>query len=253
MDYFKFDPLIFEHPKMTEVGWFSTQVYILLLSVSAKYDLHGRITSGYQDPTWLAARWSVDYGDLEAEPQVAIKNAMARLLDPSAGLFEVDADGSWVILGWSERYEVAQTATQAHFPGMMPGKILNVFTRQDETKRDGGTQEKAEALMTLWNTKAHSNLARVTKLSGQRLPHTRKRLQERSLDEWEKIILKLNTIPWLTGTAKGKESGWRANFDWLIRPGTADKILEGVYDPKGRPQPELRRIESGENLYGSQE
>jgi hypothetical protein len=47
-------------------------------------------------------------------------------------------------------------------------------------------------------------------------------------------------VPFLTGTNK---DGWKANFDFLIKPGTRVKILENAY---GDESEDMLKIIAGE-------
>ena len=46
------------------------------------------------------------------------------------------------------------------------------------------------------------------------------------LNEWETVVKALAASSFCTGGSRG---GWRANFDFLIKDGTFDKVLEGAY------------------------
>jgi len=90
-----------------------------------------------------------------------------------------------------------------------------------------------EPLRELWNAKAHPSLPRCRELTKKRLPKAIERVRERSLAEWEAIILRISASAFCRG--ERGDRGWTANFDWLIQPDTATKVLEGKYDdPRGK-------------------
>lgn len=46
-------------------------------------------------------------------------------------------------------------------------------------------------------------------------------------EDWQEVMKRIRSSPFLTGQS---DRGWKANFDWLLRPETVTKILEGQYD-----------------------
>ncbi len=118
-------------------------------------------------------------------------------------------------------------------------------------------------LVRLWNDTAHPALARCLKCDGPRKKHAEARLKERGLDGptgFREVIRRINRIPGMLGQvpkADGKP-GWRADFDFLVSPMGAVKVLEGKYDswtgqPSGPaalpPAPAARLYVPGEDLY----
>ena len=53
-------------------------------------------------------------------------------------------------------------------------------------------------------------------------------MAERPLVEWSAIIDRVAASDFCNGRIPGRE--WVANFDWLVRPETAIKVMEGMYD-----------------------
>lgn len=58
--------------------------------------------------------------------------------------------------------------------------------------------------------------------------------------EWIKIMGKVARSSFCQG--KNKEN-WKANFQWLIKPGTSDKILNGNYDDPEKVRKEIKQYE----------
>lgn len=87
------------------------------------------------------------------------------------------------------------------------------------------------SLVDLWNSAAAPTLPRA-ELTGKRKTATRLRLAERTLEQWRAVIERINASKFCLGE---NERGWRANYDWLVRPDTAAKVLEGQYDRPTKP------------------
>lgn len=74
--------------------------------------------------------------------------------------------------------------------------------------------------MSAWNSS--KNTLPVREIKGQRLTHLRARLKEKDWP-WEQALAKFPLICFGGGK-------WTPNFDWFIKPGTVNAILEGKYD-----------------------
>lgn len=86
----------------------------------------------------------------------------------------------------------------------------------------------AELLREAWNRLTTPPLPKCLALSKPRIKHARARLSERKLPDWEDVIRRINASAFCRGeTDRGN---WVASFDFLLRPDTALKVLEGVYD-----------------------
>jgi len=90
--------------------------------------------------------------------------------------------------------------------------------------------EPAE-LQKLWNDVADSSLPRCRELTAKRRTHAKARLADRTLTEWRTVIERINQSSFCRGSG---DNSWRATFDWLLRPDTAAKVLEGTYDDRDR-------------------
>lgn len=82
-------------------------------------------------------------------------------------------------------------------------------------------------LVGLWNSNC-GPLPRISKLTAKRNIAINKRLSEEpDLKTWETAIKKLAVSSFACGDNK---QGWKANIDFLLRPDSLVKILEGQYD-----------------------
>ena len=92
------------------------------------------------------------------------------------------------------------------------------------------------ALVNIWNSGCKS-LPAVTKLTQKRIQSIRARLKEYpDPSDWIKALERIAASDFLSG--RGAHT-WRATFDWLLRPESLTKVLEGQYDNKKEPRPKL--------------
>lgn len=99
--------------------------------------------------------------------------------------------------------------------------------------------ETPEALQALWNATASPDLPRWRSLEDDRLLAAQAGLARMTLDEWAEVIARISASDFLCGRIRDKD--FRAGPDWLLTPGNADKVLEGMYDnAKKRGQASLR-------------
>ena len=96
---------------------------------------------------------------------------------------------------------------------------------------DHGTPDD---LAAAWNATLHPPLPAVrVPLNPARLKAARLRLKEHpDSDYWHEVFRAIRASPFCLGS---NDRGWRANFDWLLRPGSADKALEGHYQNTQKP------------------
>jgi hypothetical protein len=88
----------------------------------------------------------------------------------------------------------------------------------------------AERLLAFWNANAHPQLPRCRAMTSNRKTALRSRLKEHSLEELEEAIRRIGASSFCLG---GGSQGWTADLDWMLRPGTVAKVLEGRYDDRG--------------------
>lgn len=92
-----------------------------------------------------------------------------------------------------------------------------------------------------WNDLAdHSHLTRISKLTEPRRRALKLRVSELGgLEAWDDFLARISRSPLLTGKV-GR--GWKADFDWVLKPANFTRITEGKYDPEM----------AGEHLPGNQ-
>lgn len=84
-------------------------------------------------------------------------------------------------------------------------------------------------LVKIWN-RERGPLPGVKMLSAQRERKAKAAWSRHpSEDFWTQIIARIRASPFCTGS---NERGWVADFDFLVKPDTAARVLEGKYDPR---------------------
>ena len=80
-----------------------------------------------------------------------------------------------------------------------------------------------------WNDLATQlQLAKVSNLTNGRKSKLRARLKEAGgLQGWSIALEKVRKATWMHGA---NERGWRANFDFMLKPDNFTKLMEGGYD-----------------------
>lgn len=121
-------------------------------------------------------------------------------------------------------------------PGCLPGKPIT-DNQEPITKKQQQQADAADGLLAFWNEHAHPKLARVRAMTSNRKTALRARLKEHQPEELEEAIRRLGASSFCLG---GGSQGWMADLDWLLRPGTVAKVLEGKYDDRGAAVVPLR-------------
>jgi hypothetical protein len=93
---------------------------------------------------------------------------------------------------------------------------------------------RPEDLIQIWNEE-RGPLPEARELTKERRAHARRRLEEEpDLTVWRSIVRRIAASPFCRGNG---DKGWTASIDFLLRPGTRAKVLEGAYDDRSRPRP----------------
>ena len=83
-------------------------------------------------------------------------------------------------------------------------------------------------LVDLWNAETALPLPRCHGLTATRAAHVRRRLAERSVEDWREVFRRVNASAFLRGE---NDRSWKADFGWIVQsPDNALKVLEGKYD-----------------------
>jgi len=115
-------------------------------------------------------------------------------------------------------------------PGSGPGSVPSEqLSSRDETTGGDSPDSPADAdlppLALAWNAAVeHAGLPRVTRLSAARRRHVVARLKdEPDLSVWSRAFALIAADPFCRGT---NDRGWRANFDYALRPEKCGRWLD---------------------------
>jgi hypothetical protein len=104
---------------------------------------------------------------------------------------------------------------------------------KDKDKEYIGISANAEPphknrLIEIWNQNCGA-LAKVKKSNASRDRKSKARFGELSESDWIEVVQRIAASDFCNGQ---NDRGWRASFDFLLRPDTALKVLEGQYANK---------------------
>ena len=102
--------------------------------------------------------------------------------------------------------------------------------RNTQNARARPSPADLESAKTIWNkTFADTNVPVVRTLADQRKRLLGARLKDLGgLDGWRGYCQRIHASTYLTGQVKD----WTATLDWVLKPGNAEKILDGNFDTK---------------------
>ena len=149
----------------------------------------------------------------------------STLLRRKAKLIQTDLKGL-------EKFDVITTAPGRHDAGHQPSLLPATNETNVRDERDGRNEDAAALLprlAALWNQ--HSGeLPKVRECGSARSKSARARWDEKPIEGyWVEVITRMAKSDFCNGASK---TGWRADFDFLIRPETHIKVLEGKYDDR---------------------
>lgn len=103
-----------------------------------------------------------------------------------------------------------------------------------------------EDLRRVWNQHRAPEQPEWRETSAKRAAAARARLADRPLygtpDSWEAVVQRIARSSFARGLIAGRDGrAWIANPEWLLRPDSAARALEGQYDDRAAPAPEKPR------------
>lgn len=116
---------------------------------------------------------------------------------------------------------------QERFRKKQPGNAQSVTReekKREEIKKENTPFAKVVDCWNAWND------PKVTKTNDKRKALIRRICKEHTIQEIEEVFKKIPQIPFLTGD---NDRGWRADFEYTMRPEKFLKILEGGWDAPG--------------------
>lgn len=90
------------------------------------------------------------------------------------------------------------------------------------------------------------SLPKVVKLNASRKKMIKQRLITDGFDELKQVFLRAQDSKFLTG---GNNTGWMADFDWLIKPANMTHVLEGRYDNRSSPYALADKLKADFDMY----
>ena len=130
----------------------------------------------------------------------------------------------------SESFSKKLEETSRNFFDPLPTEITEIT----EITESGNGTRPLPPLAELWN-KHRGQLAEVKGCTGKRLESANARWDEKPETEyWSEIVSRMARSAFCRGEKQqpGPHSSWKADFDFLIRPDTQHKVLEGKYDDR---------------------
>jgi len=95
-------------------------------------------------------------------------------------------------------------------------------------KEGDGIPAAAPSLVDIWNLNC-GDLPKVREVGKERQDSIRARLADcPDLETWTEVVKRIAASDFCNGRVEGKT--WKASFDFLLRPKTRIKALEGAYD-----------------------
>lgn len=135
--------------------------------------------------------------------------------------------------------EEAPAAEAASIPVVVPSVLEpaaeegRTYDRDHESVAVKAKPDELPRLALIWNLRRNPVLSEVRLCSASRRKHAVNRWKENpSEDFWLEVIERINASAFCLGK---NNRGWKADFDFLCRPDSAAKVLEGKYDNPGGP------------------
>ena len=118
----------------------------------------------------------------------------------------------------------------------------SILSKDDLLSKPDTLQDE---IVKAWNSR--DKLPKVLKLSQGRKRHLSARITDSFfIKNWKTGIDRIEASSFCNGSGRG---GWKASFDWFLRPDTLTKILEGKYDDRSPVETEKPRYSTiGEPL-----
>lgn len=126
------------------------------------------------------------------------------------------------------------------FPQVPPDRPLQDTTKQDTTKPETpmGLLEAAgpdavDALVAVWNEERKPG-PKVGHVNPSRRRAFLKAAQAHpDLAEWRRLVQWMNTQKWMNAQGTGEHPNWRADLDFVCKPGKLDQLLDRMMADRG--------------------
>lgn len=174
----------------------------------------------------------------QPDPYSRTKDHDGRRIEP--------VDGGWLLLNHSRYRERVNTEERREYlrvkkqesrarakakgDGVNCRQQSSTESTQAEAYAEAEAGKEVQALLRAWNELTTAPLSKVRELSEPRRRAARARLQDRGFEQMSEVFRRINQSPFCRG-----ERGWRASFDWALKPTTITKVLEGNFDREPAP------------------
>jgi len=188
------------------------------------------------DRTVNLYRWDIEALEKMAEPIRKSWHSQGGMPPPGGGSHSPEGGGN---AGGDQRIEPLSEPLSEPL-----GEPLKTRPRQNLPVSD---------VIESWNdfTERTGLNGTVQKLTPKRQQHLQARLKDAEwLQDFKAALLMAEESDFLMG----RKGGWHMNFDWIIRPDSVQKILEGQYSGGVEPPEQYRRLDiepaSGDEASG---
>lgn len=107
-------------------------------------------------------------------------------------------------------------------------KPLYSLLSSQELNTHTSNKDQLHPLAKTWNEHC-GVLSRVSRMTAKRTRLCQAVFKSNSPEQWVVLVKRVTQSDFCTGKSEG---GWRATFDWFVRPDTHVKVAEGLYDQK---------------------
>lgn len=219
--------------------YFSVWIYLLLNATHTEYDTvfkgeritlkSGQLITGRKA---IAEKFKID------------ENKVQRILKTLEKQHQIEQQTSnknrlISIINWNEYQEERhQVEQQVNNKRTTSEQQVNTNKNDKNVKNE---KEEKNNIVEIYNETC-TNLPKVSKITDKRKNNIRKFLKEFTIDDFSRICNIANTVPFLIGK---NERGWKADFDFLVKPDKATAILEGKYGNSIKTQDKTIVYEQG--------
>jgi len=124
-------------------------------------------------------------------------------------------------------------------PCMTRDEPVTTTKEGKEGNKEKKKEDMSNKISDAWNTAMQGlSIKPVSRMTAKRRKALATRLADTHFrDDWETALLRIEDCPFLMGE---NDRGWKATFDWFLKPDSVMFIMEGKYDGKrkggvGRP------------------
>jgi len=109
---------------------------------------------------------------------------------------------------------------------------MSAHTEANTDTEEEEEQAPASEVVSLWNSR--SELSSVRAMTSNRKRAIKARMADPFFRQnWKSAFHKMLESPFLTGN---NDRGWKADFDWFLKPESVTRIMEGKYDGQSPAQ-----------------